>query len=130
MDPIRVAAVATVTLALALYTVGTIREQRTRRVDRHVRAFLSIGVVFDVTATILMIVASGTVGITVHGLLGYSALALMLTDTVLLWRHFAVRGRASVPRGLHLYSRIAYLYWVIAYFTGAALVMMEKSAKG
>lgn len=130
MDPIRAAAVTTVTLALALYTVGALREQRTQRVDRRVRGFLTTGVVFDMIATALMIVASGAAGITVHGVLGYSALALMLTDTVLLWRHFRAHALAPVSRGLHLYSRVAYLYWVLAYFTGAALVMMEKSAKG
>lgn len=130
MDPVRMAAVGTVTTALALYTVGALHEQRTHVVDGRVRGFLSTGVFFDVTATVLMIVASGTAGITVHGVLGYSALALMLTDTVLLWRHFRAHGLAPVPRGLHLYSRVAYLYWVVAYFTGAALVMMEKSAKG
>ena len=31
MDPVRMGAVLTVTLALALYTVGTIKQQRSRR---------------------------------------------------------------------------------------------------
>lgn len=128
MDPVRMAAVGTVTLALALYTIGTVLEQRSHRVTPGVRGFLTVGVFFDVTATILMIVASKSLTPTVHGVLGYSALALMLTDTVLLWRHALARGQAAVGRGLHLYSRVAYLYWVAAYFTGAALVMAEKHA--
>jgi hypothetical protein len=129
MDPIRMAAVGTVTLALALYTIGTVKEQRARRATPGARGFLAIGVVFDITATALMVVASQSLSITVHGLLGYSALAMMLTDTALLWRHARAHGEAEVPRKLHLFSRLAYLYWVVAYFTGAALVMADRAAK-
>lgn len=126
MDPLRMAAVTTVTAALGLYTAGTLREMRLRRATSGVKYLLAVGVVFDVTATALMIVASRAESITVHGLLGYSALALMASDTFLIWRHAKQRGDAPIGNGLHLYSRVAYLYWVVAYFTGAALVMMAK----
>jgi hypothetical protein len=129
MDPLRMAAVTTVTVALGLYTVGSLREMRERRASAAVRGLLGVGVVFDVTATALMILASGT-GMTIHGLLGYSALALMASDTFLIWRHAKQHGDAPIGKGLHLYSRIAYIYWVVAYFTGAALVMMAKRAAG
>jgi hypothetical protein len=33
-------------------------------------------------------------------------------------------------RALHIFSRVAYGYWVIAYFTGATLVMAERAASG
>ncbi len=122
------AAVLTVTLALTLYTVGTVKEQRSRRSTAAVRGWLTFGVVFDITATALMIVASRSVAPTVHGLLGYSALALMVTDTMLLWRHARAHGDVEVSRRLHLFSRFAYAYWVVAYFTGAALVMAERAA--
>lgn len=128
MDPLRMAAVTTVTAALGLYTAGTMREMKLRRATAGVRNLLAVGVVFDVTATALMIVASKAEGITVHGLLGYSALALMGSDTFLIWRHAKRHGDGVIGKGLHLYSRIAYVYWVAAYFTGAALVMMEKAA--
>ena len=129
MDPVRMAAVGTVTLALILYSVGSFKEQRSHRVTPGVRGFLTVGVVFDITATILMIIASRSLTPTVHGILGYSALALMLTDTILLWRHALARGQQPVGRGLHVYSRVAYYYWVVAYFTGAALVMAERHAR-
>ena len=130
MDPVRMAAVLTVTLALTLYTVGTVKQQRSRRSTLAVRGWLTTGVVFDITATALMIVASKSLTPTLHGVLGYSALAFMLTDTILMWRHARRAGEAEVSKGLHAYSRVAYGYWVVAYFTGAALVMAEKSAKG
>ena len=80
----------------------------------------------DITATVLMVVATGRPALTPHGALGYSALALMIVDTALLWRHGRAPGAAEVPRGLHLYSRAAYLYWVAAFVTGAALVMAGR----
>ena len=122
------AAVLTVTLALTLYTIGTVKQQRSRRSTLAVRSWLTTGVVFDIVATALMIVASKSLSPTLHGVLGYSALVLMLTDTILLWRHARRAGKAHVSRGLHVYSRVAYGYWVVAYFTGAALVMAEKAA--
>ena len=127
MDPIRLAAVLTVTVALALYTIGTVKQQRSRRSTAAVRGWLTMGVVFDITATALMIIASKSTSITLHGVLGYSALALMLTDTILMWRHARLHGQAEVSKRLHLYSRVAYSYWVIAFFTGAALVMAERA---
>lgn len=121
------AAVTTVTLALVLYTAGTIAEQRTRRSTATARALLTLGVTFDVLATALMVVATGSLALTLHGLLGYSALSLMLVDVVLLWRHARRAGDAPLSPALHRYARIAYVYWVIAYFTGAALVMASHA---
>ena len=117
-----------VTLALALYTIGTFKEQRARRATPGARGFLAAGVCMDVIATALMILATERRGITLHGVLGYSALAAMAIDTWLLWRHPRRHGTDIVPRGLHLYSRAAYLYWVAAFITGGALVMLGQRA--
>lgn len=128
MNPIRMAAVSTVTIALILYSIGTFKEQRGHRATAGVRGFLSAGLTFDVIATILMIIATGSVAPTLHGWLGYSALALMAVDVVLMWRHWQAKGDAPVSPGRHLYARIAYGYWLVAYFAGAALVMAQKHA--
>jgi hypothetical protein len=128
MTPLRMAAVSTVTTALVLYTIGAVKELRARRATRGVCGFFAAGVAFDVTATLLMIAATQREGLSVHGVLGYSALAAMTTDTVLMWRHRGSAGVEPLGKRLHLYSRIAYVYWVVAYFTGAALVMMSRRA--
>ena len=112
----------TIPLALLAYTVGIIAEQRSRRVSRLVVGFLSAGVVFDVVATGFMIAGSSTGPFTLHGLLGFSALAAMIVETSLAWRHRVKAGDAPVPTALHTYSRIAYSWWVVAYVTGAILV--------
>ena len=130
MNPILLAAVLIVQLALLFYTVGIVLEQRKRRVTRGVLGFLTAGVVFDIAATACMILGSERSLWTAHGFLGYSALAAMLVDTVRIWGHWRRKGDAEVPRGLHLYSRFAYLWWVVAYITGAALVAMSRRAGG
>jgi hypothetical protein len=128
MNPIRLWAVITVTLALALYSVGTLKAQRARRSTDGVRGFLSAGLTLDVIATALMIAATGAIAPTLHGWLGYTALAFMAADVWLMWRHARRRRDEPLPHGLRLYARLAYSYWVLAYVAGAALVMAERKS--
>jgi len=126
MKPIIMAASTIVTLALISYAIAIITEQRKRIITSTVLLFLTVGVTLDVTSTILMIIGSSRGAFTLHGALGYSSLAAMLTDTILIWR-FRLRNGASatVSRGLHLYSRAAFTWWVAAYITGGLLVALR-----
>lgn len=126
MNPILMAGVIIVQVALISYGAGVFLEQRGRRVTTAVLALLTVGVVADITATACMILGTTKSLWTLHGILGYSALAAMVVDTVRIWRHRLNAGDAEVPKGLHVYSRYAYLWWVVAYITGAALVAMER----
>ncbi len=126
MSPILIAGTTIVNLALIAYSVGIITEQRKHRVTRTVLWFLTVGVVFDIIATACMIIGSSNSPFTVHGILGYSSLAAMLLETSLAWRQRLRNGEAKVSRGLHLYSRIAYIWWVLAYLTGALLVFVSR----
>ncbi len=117
-----ISGVIIVNLALIAYTIGIVAEQRTHRVSRLVVSFLTVGVVCDIVATGFMIAGSSTGPFTFHGLLGFSALAAMMTETTLAWRHRLNWGDANVPASLHTYSRIAYSWWIVAYVTGAILV--------
>jgi hypothetical protein len=128
MTPLRMVAVTSVTTALVLYTIGAVKELRVRRASRGVCGAFAAGVACDVTATVLMILATRSGGLSLHGVLGYSALAGMTTATVLMWSHRRGAGAAPLRRGLHFYWWIAYLYWVLSYFTGAALVMTSRRA--
>lgn len=123
MSPILIAGVVIVNLALVSYAIGVVAEQRSHQVSRSTLNWLRIGVVFDVTATVCMIAGSSRGPFTLHGLLGFSSLTAMLVETLLAWRHRARSGDAPVPPGLHQYSRIAYGWWLVAYVTGAYLVM-------
>ena len=125
MSPILVTGTIIVNLALVFYTVGIIIEQRGRRVSGAVLGFLTAGVVFDVVATGCMIAGSSKGPFTPHGLLGFSSLAAMLLETGFAWRHRIRQGDEEVPTWLHRYSRLAYGWWIVAYITGAILVMSK-----
>jgi hypothetical protein len=126
MNPLSRTGAVIVVFALLSYTVAVVAEQRRRRLAPHVLAFLTVGVLLDVTATAFMILGSSKGAFTLHGVLGYSSLAAMIVDTGLIWRLATSAGpRAEVPRGLHRYTRFAYLWWVAAFITGGLLVAMR-----
>lgn len=115
-----------VVFALAAYSVGILTEQRKGIVSKKVLFFISLGVCLDVTATAFMITGSSSGPLTAHGFIGYSSLLGMLTDSILLWRLKSKSGiNTKVPRALHLYSRYAYMWWVIAFITGGLLVALR-----
>ena len=125
MSPILMAGTAIVNVALICDTIGIFIEQRQRRVTQRVLTFLTAGVIFDVVATGCMIAGSSSGPFTAHGLLGFSSLTAMLLETGFAWRHRSQAGDAEVPTWLHRYSRLAYSWWVVAYITGAFLVMSK-----
>jgi hypothetical protein len=126
MNPLSKTGATIVVFALLSYTVAVVGEQRRRRLAPQTLAFLTIGVLLDVTATAFMILGSSRGAFTLHGVLGYSSLAAMIIDTALIWRLATAAGpAAAVPRGLHLYTRAAYLWWVAAFITGGLLVAMR-----
>ena len=126
MAPILIAGTMIVNLALLFYTIGIILEQRRHQVTQKVLTFLTLGVLFDITATVCMIAGSTKSPFSLHGILGYSSLTGMLIETISAWRHRKAKGDAEVSRGLHLYSRLAYVWWVLAYITGAIIVMSRR----
>lgn len=126
MKTISMIGACVVTLALISYSIAIITEQTRRIISRMVLLFLTIGVILDVSATTCMIIGSSNGPFTLHGLLGYSSLALMIVDTVLFWKKKKQSGiNAIVPSRLNLYTRIAYIWWITAYITGTLLVTMR-----
>lgn len=116
-------AVVVVTFALIFYSIAVITEQRKCCISKFVLTFLTIGVFLDISSTTLMIIGSRKIPITVHGFIGYTALMAMLIDSILMWRFWHKSGGDRVPRGLTLYTRFAYGWWVIAYIAGAIIAM-------
>ena len=114
-----------VIIALVLYSIGFAKEQRKKLITSRVLLFYTLGVIFDITATTLMILGSSK-GFTFHGFIGYSSLLGMSIDTLLLWRHNREKGPLQiVSKKLHIYSRIAYIWWVVAFITGGLLVALR-----
>ena len=115
-----------VVLALIAYSVAILTEQKIHHVSNRVLIFLTLGIILDIVATTFMILGSGNTPFTLHGFIGYSSLGAMLIDTVLIWRHrLKSNATEEVPKHLHLYSRYAYIWWIIAFITGGLLVMFK-----
>ena len=113
-----------VVFALIAYSVAIITEQKIHRISNKVLSFLTLGIILDVTATTFMIIGSENSAFTLHGIIGYSSLTAMLIDTVLIWKHRLKSGAlVDVSRNLHLYSRYAYIWWIVAFITGGLLVL-------
>ena len=113
-------------LALVAYSVAIFFEQRKHKTTNGVVFFLTLGIILDVAATAFMIKGSSNSPFTLHGFLGYSALLGMLIDFFLIWKYRLTHGKnIDVSKGLHLYSRYAYLWWVVAFVTGSLLVILK-----
>jgi hypothetical protein len=125
MKPVLIAGITIVNLALISYSIAIITQSRKKLMSRQVLTFLTIGVMLDITATICMVIGSGHF-ITLHGVIGYSSLAGMLTDTILSYRFASKNGvGATLTPNFSRWSQLAYFYWVVAYVTGAMIVMMK-----
>ena len=110
--------------ALASYSIAIFTEQRKKILRRRILVFLTLGVALDITATVLMILGSSKV-FTIHGIIGYSSLLGMLIDTILIWRLKIQQGAyCPVPDKIHIFSRYAYIWWLIAFVTGGLLVAL------
>jgi hypothetical protein len=126
MKPVLIFATTIVNLALVSYSIAVITEQVRHTLSRRVLVFLSLGLILDIAATILMIIGSENPAFTLHGLLGYSSLTGMFVDAILLWRLRIRMGlKTRVPKSLHWYTRIAYAWWILAYITGALIVILK-----
>jgi hypothetical protein len=126
MKPVLIAGTVIVNLALISYTLFIRSERKTKKCGNRVLAFLTAGVVLDATATVCMILGSTSSPFTLHGILGYTALGGMLADTAILWRNRINTGADSdLPSRAHIYSLIAYCWWIAAYITGILLIALK-----
>jgi hypothetical protein len=125
MKSILIAGIIIVNMALISYATAIIIQSLKKAVTRNVLTFLTVGVILDITATIFMIIGSGK-AISFHGVVGYLSLAGMLTDTILSYRKVIRSGiNAILSKKFILWSQAAFIYWIVAYITGAILVTVK-----
>ncbi|MDY0082670.1 MAG: hypothetical protein RBR74_05765 [Ignavibacteriaceae bacterium] len=109
-------------LALIFYTLFIFFERKEKRASTRVLIFITIAIISDVIATSFMMVGATTTYFTLHGIIGYTGLLLMMIVFTLLIRFRMKSGsEASVSKGFHNYILIAYLGWLVAFITGAAV---------
>ena len=127
MDTLLIIGTSAITAALIAYSIAIITEQVKRKVNKFILTFLSTGLFLDFLATSTMIYRSSDSIITLHGVLGYSALLAMIIDTYLIWKNYLKDGE-NISNKIHRYSLIAYIYWLSAFTTGTLLVMVGNTA--
>ena len=119
MPKVTIAGIIFVHIALILYTLFIIFENRKRKTTKSVLVFLTLAVTFDIIATTCMMIGTTRTYFTIHGIMGYLGLLLMVTDAVLLWKFKLKYGVDNlISKSLNSFSRIAYIWWVIAFITG------------
>lgn len=124
MNSLSIVGAFIMTLSLLAYGIGSISLSRFRIIGSIVLIFLSLGIVFDIAAIVLMVLGAKGTPFTLHGLLGYSAFLMMLSDTIWAWYLYFKHGIDSpINNKYHWFARFAYLWWVVAYLTGSLIVL-------
>ncbi len=127
MSTIIITGVIFIHIALVLYTIFIIKEHKYKRATNGVLGFITTAVIFDITATGCMMVGTVENYFSLHGVLGYTALVVMVTDAVFIWKHKLNFG-SEVPfsKALNRNSKLGYGLWLAAFVTGEMVAVMNR----
>lgn len=122
MPPVIIAGVVFIWIALILYTVFIIKANKHRRATKGVARFILAAVIFDISATACMMIGATERYFTFHGVLGYTALVVMVIDATFIWKHKRKYG-SEVPFSdtLNRNSKLGYILWLLAFTTGMVM---------
>jgi len=122
MPAVIIAGVMLIHIAFILYTIFIYKEHKYKSAKNGLLLFITLAVSFDISATLCMMIGTAKEYFTIHGILGYTALLVMVIDAVLIWKHKMNKGN-EVPfsKGLNNYSKFSYILWIIAFATGEYL---------
>lgn len=116
-----------VNIALVFYLSALITVSGKEMNGGRFLSLLLAGVFFDITATALMISGSSQGPLTLHGLIGYSSLGAMICETVVFLHFFRKFGTGKrIGKTRRRVFMFVFVYWVLAYITGAALIVLRK----
>ena len=126
MPIVIIAGVILIHIALILYTIFIIKEYKYKRPNHSVLKFITLAVIFDISATACMMICTSKEYFTLHGILGYSALFLMIIDAIFIWKHKINKSsEVAFNTGLDRYSKFSYFIWIIAFATGEYLAIIS-----
>lgn len=124
MKPIILVGTGTITLSLILYSLGMISALKKQLITKKIVLLLTTGLVFEVIAVSCMAIGSTQPITTPHGLIGLAGVLIMISIVLLSWDSIKSHPESSPLTGrLYYYYMLAYVFWVIAYFTGAFVGM-------
>ena len=113
-------------IALVLYSIFIYKERKYKRATNGVVGFITTAVLFDISATICMMIGTVEDWLTLHGVLGYTAVVVMVTDAIFIWKHRNKHG-SEVPFSdtLNRNSKLGYILWLVALGTGELLAVIN-----
>ena len=123
MSPTLTAAVIAILTAATVYTIAVFDEFRSRALKPWHLALFWAGLVFDTLGTTLMSTISGSgSGLDVHGVLGITAIGLMLVHAA--WATtVVVLKREGLVRNFHHFSLTVWTLWMVSLVTGFVLAI-------
>jgi hypothetical protein len=129
MSFIIISGVILIHIALVFYTVFIVKLHRHNRATKGLLGFITAAVITDISATACMMLGTVEEYFTLHGILGYTALLVMVTDAIFIWRHQSQHGN-EVPfsKSLARNSKLGYVLWLSAFFTGEMVAFMNHYA--
>ena len=126
MPSVIVAGVILIHVALVLYSIFFYKERKYKRATNGLLIFITLAVSFDISATTCMMIGTAKEYFTLHGTLGYTALAIMIIDAILIWKHKIKYGsEAQFSANLNRYTLYGYILWLIAFATGEYLAIIN-----
>jgi len=127
MPKVTIAGIIFVHIALILYTLFFIFENRKQKTTKSVLVYITLAVIFDIAATTCMMIGTTRTYFTFHGIMGYIGLLIMVADTVLLWKYKSKYGaEILISKSLNIFSKIAYIWWIIAFITGVLVAIFRR----
>jgi len=118
-----VLAIVSMLLAATLYTIAVFGERAARILKPWHLALFWLGLVFDTTGTTLMAQISGGWKWDVHGVVGLTAVALMLAHSA--WASVALfLKQEGVLRSFRKFSVHVWALWMAAFISGVVLVAL------
>jgi hypothetical protein len=113
-------------IALVLYSVFIYKESKHKRATKGVLGFITAAVIFDISATVCMMIGTVEGFLSLHGILGYTAVVVMIIDAIFIWKHSNKHG-SEVPFSdtLNRNSKLGYILWLVAFGTGELLAVIN-----
>jgi uncharacterized repeat protein (TIGR03987 family) len=109
--------VASVIMALIFYTITIFLNHRKKIVTRKMIITQGLGLSLDIIGTTAMFMIRPGISLSFHGIIGFVALTLMIVEFGLLTR-FKEEG---ISKNFLLYSKVAYIIWLIVFFYGVLM---------
>lgn len=117
MSSLLITAIVCMVSALTVYSIGIWSVRISGRLKIWQAALFWIGLVFDVTGTVIMAQMAGKMGFDVHGITGVLAIMLMLGNAI--WAVVVLTSKKEgILRNYRQFSLIVWIIWLVSFFTG------------